>query len=55
MHFTIIGIDDNRHQEFPSQIREILASHAIYSGGKRHHDIVREWLPANHQWIDITA
>lgn len=55
MHFTIIGIDDNRHQEFPSRIREILASHAIYSGGKRHHDIVREWLPANHQWIDITA
>ena len=55
MHFTIIGIDDNRQQEFPSRIREILASHTIYSGGKRHHDIVREWLPANHRWIDITA
>lgn len=55
MNFTIIGIDDNRQQEFPSRIREILASHVIYSGGKRHHDIVREWLPANHRWIDITA
>lgn len=55
MNFTIIGIDDNRQQEFTSRIKKILASHVIYSGGKRHHDIVRTWLPANHIWIDITA
>ena len=27
----------------------------MFSGGKRHHEIMRPYLPAEHTWIDITV
>lgn len=52
---TIIGISDSRNQWFPPKVREIIASGSVFSGGKRHHDIVAEILPANAEWINITV
>ena len=41
-NFTIIGIDDKDHPELPEQARAAIATHHVFSGGKRHHEIMRD-------------
>lgn len=53
MQFIIIGIDDNQRQEFKEEIRHLIAENIIFSGGKRHYEIVKPYLPDNHKWIEI--
>lgn len=53
MIFYIIGIDDNQTQEFSTETRQIIQSSSIFSGGARHHEIVKENLPKEYTWIDI--
>ena len=53
--FIVIGIDDNREQWFAPEVREAIASHRVFSGGRRHHEIVKDALPETHEWIDITV
>lgn len=53
--FYIIGITDERSIELPGETVPIVARSRIFSGGKRHHDIVKHMLPAAHEWIDITV
>ncbi|MBQ9261255.1 MAG: precorrin-6y C5,15-methyltransferase (decarboxylating) subunit CbiE [Prevotella sp.] len=55
MKFIIIGITDNPEPFFPPEVMEIIQSGKVFSGGKRHHEIVAELLPADAQWIDITV
>lgn len=55
MKFYVIGISDNQQQTFSEELRAVIANGRIFSGGKRHHEIVRDWLPADHQWINITV
>ena len=52
---TLIGISDSREQWFPPQVCEIIAQGTVFSGGKRHHEIMESYLPANAVWIDITV
>ncbi len=57
MKFTVIGIDDNpasvkRNLVF---VEEELRCARVFSGGKRHHTLVKDYLPDNHIWIDITV
>lgn len=51
--FYVIGLDDNTRQYFPPEVLRIIASHRIFSGGVRHHEIVRSLLPERAEWIDI--
>ncbi len=53
--FIVIGIDDNREQWFAPEVRDAIASHRVFSGGRRHHEIVKDALPETHEWIDITV
>lgn len=53
--FYIIGIDDNCRRDFSGKITEIIAGHRIFSGGKRHYELVKERLPEGHVWIDIVV
>lgn len=53
--FYIIGIDDNGGREFPPEVREIVSSHRVFSGGKRHYELVKGCLPEGAVWIDITV
>ena len=55
MKFIVIGITDNPQPFFPPEVLEIIRSGKVFSGGKRHHEIVAPFLPANAQWIDITV
>ena len=55
MRFVIIGITDNPKPFFPPEVLEIIKNGKFFSGGKRHHEIVAPFLPADAQWIDITV
>ena len=55
MKFIVIGITDNPNPWFPPEVLQIIRQGKVFSGGKRHHEIVAPFLPANAQWIDITA
>jgi precorrin-6Y C5,15-methyltransferase (decarboxylating) len=55
--FTIIGIDDNplsveRNLHF---VQDELRRAKVFSGGKRHFELVKEYLPDSCTWIDITV
>lgn len=52
---TIIGISDRREQWFTPEVLQVIAKGSIFSGGKRHHEIMTPYLPAGAQWIDITV
>lgn len=53
MKFFVIGIDDNQYQNFSFEIVDVVSSHTVFSGGARHHEIVKKYLPANYRWIEI--
>ena len=55
MKFIVIGITDNPMPWFPPEVIEIIKQGKVFSGGKRHHEIVGPFLPADAEWIDITA
>ncbi|MBQ0023571.1 MAG: precorrin-6y C5,15-methyltransferase (decarboxylating) subunit CbiE [Prevotellaceae bacterium] len=51
----IIGISDSREQWFPPRVMEAVRSGSVFSGGKRHREIVESILPDNATWIDIAV
>ena len=53
--FIVIGITDNPEPFFPPEVLNIISQGKVFSGGKRHHEIVSPILPADAQWIDITV
>lgn len=53
--FYIIGISDDRNQFLSPEIRKLISLGKIFSGGKRHHELVHPYLPENAVWIDITV
>ena len=55
MKFIVIGITDHPQPYFPPEVLDIIKSGKVFSGGKRHHEIVAPLLPADSQWIDITV
>lgn len=50
----VIGISDSRKQWFPPEVMDAIRNGSVFSGGKRHHEIVASLLPAHAEWIDIT-
>lgn len=50
---SIIGISDSRRQWFSPDVSEVIAEGRVFSGGKRHHEIMKEFLPKGALWIDI--
>lgn len=52
--YVVIGITDSRKQWFPPEVMEIIKAGKVFSGGKRHHEIMMDFLPDNAVWIDIT-
>ena len=51
--FVIIGISDCGQPFFPPEVAAIITAGKVFSGGERHHEIVRGLLPAGYRWIDI--
>ena len=55
MKFIVIGITDNPNPWFPPEVMEVISKGKVFSGGKRHHEIVAPLLPQDALWIDITV
>ena len=51
----IIGISDKRNPWFPPEVLEIIRRSHVFSGGRRHHEIMATLLPEDATWIDITV
>lgn len=49
--FIVIGMPDvSKAVTLPETLPD-----AVFSGGRRHHELVKELLPADAKWIDITV
>ncbi|MDE7070159.1 MAG: precorrin-6y C5,15-methyltransferase (decarboxylating) subunit CbiE [Alistipes sp.] len=53
--FTVIGMDDSAAPRFSEEILTLIARSRIFSGGRRHRDLVAPLLPPEALWIDITV
>ena len=53
--FTIIGLSDRRSPWFPPEVEAAIRGGHVFAGGRRHHDIMADRLPANAVWVDIVA
>ena len=53
--FYVIGISDNPKPWFAPEVLEVIRNGRVFSGGKRHHEIVAPFLPEGAEWIDITV
>ena len=54
-HFIVIGMTDDRAVWFPPEVLSVISAGRVFSGGKRHHEIVAPLLPEGAVWIDITV
>ncbi|MCE2615556.1 MAG: precorrin-6y C5,15-methyltransferase (decarboxylating) subunit CbiE [Phocaeicola sp.] len=54
MKYIVIGINDSYSPYFSPDILEEISKGKVFSGGKRHHEIVKALLPKDIEWIDIT-
>lgn len=55
MKFFVIGITDAPQPYFPPEVQKIIKQGQLFSGGKRHHELVADFLLEGAQWIDITV
>lgn len=51
----IIGISDKREQWFSPEVTKVIQGGKVFSGGKRHREIMAAYLPLGYEWIDITV
>ena len=55
IRFIFIGITDNPEPFFAPEVLEIIRNGVVFSGGRRHHEIVASLLPEDAKWINITV
>ncbi len=54
MIFHVIGIA-NKTPSFTIEQQQYIANTTVFSGGKRHYELVKNKLPENHKWIPIAS
>ncbi len=55
MKFYVIGISDAPRPYLPPEVISVVCKGHIFSGGKRHYELVAPYLPEGSKWIDITT
>ena len=55
MKFIVIGITDHPQPFFPPEVLDVIRQGKVFSGGKRHHEIMAPFLPEGADWINITV
>lgn len=55
LSFTVIGMSDEEGSRFGQEVLEVIARTRIFSGGKRHHELVAPLLPEGYIWIDVVV
>lgn len=51
--YIVIGVANTTNHCLPVEALALLPQHTLFSGGDRHHALVKQWLPAGHTWIPI--
>ncbi|CAM1343225.1 precorrin-6y C5,15-methyltransferase (decarboxylating) subunit CbiE [Tenacibaculum amylolyticum] len=54
MIFHVIGIG-NKQPVFSKEQKKLIDNNTVFSGGKRHLELVKDVLPENYQWIYIKS
>jgi precorrin-6Y C5,15-methyltransferase (decarboxylating) len=52
-HYTVVGLPNTTPVELPAEVSRLVAAHTVFSGGWRHHELVKSLLPRPHTWIPI--
>lgn len=53
--FVVIGLSDAPEPWLEPEALKAITQARVFSGGKRHHEIVKDLLPEDCKWIDITV
>lgn len=53
--FHVIGMTDEQTCSFSEEVQSIIRQGKVFSGGKRHYEIVSSLLPEGAVWINITV
>jgi precorrin-6Y C5,15-methyltransferase (decarboxylating) len=52
-YYTVVGLPNITPVELPAEVRQLVAGHAVFSGGRRHYELVKSLLPSPHTWLTI--
>ncbi len=55
LSFVVLGMGDEAGVTFTDEILELIQARRVFSGGRRHHELVSKLLPQDAIWIDITV
>ena len=53
--FIVIGLSDAQEPRLDPKALDAISKAKVFSGGKRHHEIMKGLLPKDYKWIDITV
>ncbi|HSH66767.1 MAG TPA: precorrin-6y C5,15-methyltransferase (decarboxylating) subunit CbiE [Bacteroidia bacterium] len=53
MHYIVVGISNNSDVELNDEVRSLLPVHKIFSGRQKHYEMIKNYLPEDHRWIEI--
>lgn len=53
--FYLIGISNHAIPQLNNDALELIKRSTVFSGGKRHYQLVKSFLPTNHTWIEISG
>jgi len=53
--FYLIGISNHPSPILDNNVMELINKSIVFSGGKRHYELVKSHLPKNHTWIGISG
>jgi precorrin-6Y C5,15-methyltransferase (decarboxylating) len=55
INYHLVGIPNNPNFVLNDEAKVQLQKHRVFSGGKRHYELVKHMLPAGNTWINITG
>ena len=53
--FYLIGISNHPTPKWSDDALQLIQKSTVFSGGKRHYELVKTYLPQNHKWIEISG
>ncbi|MCG8802959.1 precorrin-6y C5,15-methyltransferase (decarboxylating) subunit CbiE [Tenacibaculum finnmarkense] len=53
--FYLIGISNHPTPKLNDDVLNLIQESTVFSGGKRHYQLVKSYLPKNHTWIEISG
>lgn len=53
--FHIIGISDSHRQYLTPDAENVISVGSVFSGGRRHHELMASRLPDGYEWIEVSV